>query len=326
MSALKLNTMNNKTQENNYALNTDISIVIPCYNESNNIENTYHQLCSILSSNHIDAEIIFIDDGSTDTTLCRLVNLSKEDSRVKYISFSRNFGHQKALKAGLDKAKGKAVITMDADLQHPPTLIPHLIQQWKEGSEIVNTIRINEKKCRFFKKVTSNLFYKFSNFISETQLKAGAADFRLLDRKVVDILKSCHEEFMFLRGMTAWCGFRQCEVSYQAQPRYAGESKYSLKKMISLAFCGITSFSIKPLRLSILLAGIFVLLSLIEIAYVLNIAIFTNDSVPGWSSLAILISILGAAILFILGIIGEYLGKLFIESKNRPEYIIKAEN
>ena len=185
---------------------------------------------------------------------------------------------------------------------------------------------MREKNGRLFKKVSAGFFYKFINFISETEIKAGAADFRLLDRKVVDVLNACHEEFLFLRGMTAWCGFRSCEISYEADKRFAGESKYSLKKMCSFALCGITSFSIKPLRIALLLAGVFILLSLLEIAYVIYVALFTHNNVSGWASLAILISFLGTAILFTLGIIGEYLGKLFIESKGRPEYIIKEEN
>lgn len=304
----------------------ELSVVIPCFNEAGTVEELYRRLSYILILNKIKAEIIFVDDGSSDNTLNNIKTIINQDIPIKYISFSRNFGHQKALKAGFQKATGKVVITMDSDLQHPPELIPELISQWKKGYDIVNTIRIRETNGRLFKKLSAKLFYKFINLISETEIKAGAADFRLLDRKVVNVLNACHEEYLFLRGMTSWCGFRTCEIEYEAQQRFSGKSKYSLKKMISFALCGITSFSIKPLRLAILLAGVFILLSLCEIVYAIYIVLFTNNSVSGWASLAILISLLGAAILFTLGIIGEYLGKLFIESKKRPEYIIKEEN
>lgn len=317
-------------ENNSFSISTttvvEISFIIPCFNEVASIDALYHEIAKTVQINKVNAEIIFIDDGSTDGTLEHIICIAQTDARIKYISFSRNFGHQKAIKAGLNKAIGKAAIMMDADLQHPVSFIPELIDRWKAGYEIVNTIRIDEKNKGLFKKVTSKLFYTLINFLSEVKIKAGSADFRLLDRKVIEVLKNCHEEFFFLRGMTSWCGFRSCDVEYQAHKRFAGKTKYSFLKMLSLALCGITSFSIKPLRLAILFASGFVLLSFLEIIYVIYIVAFTSDSISGWASLAILISLLGAAILFTLGIIGEYLGKLFIENKRRPEYVIRMEN
>ena len=303
---------------------TEVSIIIPCFNETESIGVLYQSIAKTMAT--YSFEIIFVDDGSYDNTLERIVSLASTDSRVKYLSFSRNFGHQKAIKAGLSKAKGQAVIMMDADMQHPVSLLPLLIRKWKEGFEVVNTIRTDERGSKYSKRLFSRLFYAFINFLSDTPIQHKSADFRLLDKKVVDGLNQCHEESFFLRGMIPWCGFRTCSVAYQAEKRWAGKSKYTYTKMLSLALCGITAFSIKPLRLAILLATFFVLLSLVEMIYVVYIYTFTDEIVSGWASLAILISLLGASVLFTLGIIGEYIGKLFMQSKQRPEYVVSKSS
>jgi dolichol-phosphate mannosyltransferase len=300
-----------------------LSVVIPCFNESENLVKLYRELYTVLDKERLSCEFLFIDDGSTDETIRVLDDLSGTDSRVRYISFSRNFGHQQALRAGLRESKGLVVITMDADLQHPPGLIAELVTKWKEGYEVVHTVRTDGVDTGFIKRATSRLFYKFMNFISDIRFDPGMADFRLLDREVVDVINDCPESDLFLRGMVVWCGFRQVKVPYTAQKRFAGKTKYSYRKMLSFAVNGITSFSIRPLKLSILLSFFLGFLSFCEIVYILYIAFFTSQSISGWASLAILISVLGAIILLMLGVIGEYLGRLFMQSKNRPPYIIR---
>jgi dolichol-phosphate mannosyltransferase len=303
-----------------------LSVIIPCFNESENLIELYKELRRVLDKERFLCEFLFVDDGSTDDTIRILDELASKDSRIKYISFSRNFGHQQALRAGLNEAKGQVVITMDADLQHPPQLIPELIAKWQQGYEIVHTLRLNDTGIGVMKRITSRLFYKFMNLVSDVHFESGMADFRLMDRKPVDIIKNCPENDLFLRGMIVWCGFRQAKLTYKAQKRFAGKTKYSYKKMIAFAVNGITSFSIRPLKLSILLSFFLGFLSFCEILYVLYIVFFTQQSISGWASLAILISILGTIILFMLGIIGEYLGRLFIQSKERPSYIISKKN
>ncbi len=303
----------------------EVSVIVPCYNETKNIRVVYSAISNVFSGNSC-FELIFIDDGSEDTTLDEIKLVVQKDANVKYIAFSRNFGHQQALKAGLDMAQGQAVIMMDGDLQHPPSLIPEIINKWKEGYDIVNTVREESKKIGFFKRKSANLFYWILNFLTDLNLKPGMADFRLLDKKVVDVVRSCNEYDIFIRGMVKWIGFNQTSIHYIPVKRHSGKTKYSLRKMISFAISGITSFSVRPLRVSVLLASVFILFSVIEIIYVLYIVLFTGQFVSGWASLAILISFLGAGTLLMLGIIGEYIGKMFLQSKGRPNYIIKETN
>ena len=305
---------------------TDISIVIPCCNEAGNILALYSQLTALLSTIIPNYECIFVDDGSTDNTLAEIKSLCESHPPIKYISFSRNFGHQKALRAGLDASSGDAVITMDADLQHPVRLIPSLIDHWRAGVDIVNTMRTDAGTTGIFKRMTSALFYHVMNFLTGQDIKKGSADFRLMDRKVVDILCRNKEDDLFLRGMIGWCGFRQTVIDYTADERHSGKTKYSLCKMMKLAVDGITSFTIKPLRLAIVLSAVFALLGCIETGYVVYVACFTEKAVSGWSSLAILISIQGAAVLLMLGIIGEYVGRTFMQGKRRPVYIVSETN
>lgn len=304
----------------------NISVVIPCFNEAACIGKLYSELSQVLASYSCPFELLFIDDGSTDNTPDILSAMSVVDNRVHWVSLSRNFGHQKALKAGLDLSKGDIVITMDADMQHPPVLIHRMVELWTDGYDVVNTVRTEDAKCGLLKKMTSHWFYRLMNAWSEVSILEGGADFRLLDANVVRVLRDCHEEFLFLRGMTSWVGFRQIRIPYQANVRYAGDTKYTLKKMFSFALCGITSFSVRPLRWAVGLAGFFALLSIGEVVYAVYIACFTEHAVSGWASLAILVSTLGATILLMLGIIGEYLGKLFMQCKQRPEYIIKEQS
>ena len=232
-----------------------VSIIIPCYNEEGNIQVMYDRLMAVLPD---DYEILFIDDGSTDGTLNNIRILKQGNQNVKYISFSRNFGHQNALKAGYDHVVGDCVITMDGDLQHPPELIPELLIKWKEGFKIVNTIRKKDKSLPFFKRLSANGFYRFINFLGDVHIPQGAADYRLLDKAVAEKLKhNFNETFMFYRGVIPWLGFDQCNIEYVAEKRFSGVTKYSFMRMFNFAVNGITSFSIKPLRLAIIM-GLFI--------------------------------------------------------------------
>ncbi|WP_232074170.1 glycosyltransferase family 2 protein [Spirosoma aureum] len=298
-----------------------ISIVVPAYNEEENLPVLVHRLMAVMEP-YRSYEILIVDDGSSDQTRFVLRQLSKEYPVVRFLSFSRNFGHQMALRAGYENARGQAVICLDADLQHPPELIPTLISKWREGFEVVYTVRQPDPKLSWFKRTTSKKFYSLLRNISGLKIEDGAADFRLLDRKVIDTLKAFKENDLFLRGAISWVGFRQCRILYQPAARYAGRSKYSFRKMMHLAAMGITSFSTKPLYLSVLLGfGMFMFASLFG-AEVLYEKYFTNATVSGWTTLVLLMLLIGGVQFIIIGIIGVYLGKTFVEVKQRPAYII----
>jgi glycosyltransferase involved in cell wall biosynthesis len=302
-----------------------ISIIIPAYNEAGNIRLITKKVSDQLNGIG-EYEIIFVDDGSTDSTLDEIKESMRGDSRIKLISFSRNFGHQKALKAGLDHAHGDCVISMDADLQHPPEMITRLIEKWKEGYDVVYTVRNDLQETGIFKRTTSNLFYKVLNSISDVNIPLGAADFRLLDRKVVDELKKFAENWLFIRGLVSWLGFNQTGIEYPVHTRRTGKSKYTLGKMMSFALEGITSFSILPLRISAVLGLIISFCAFLYTLYALLAKFYLHTAIPGWTSILISILFLGGMQLIFLGLIGEYLGKLFIESKKRPVYIIKEKH
>jgi dolichol-phosphate mannosyltransferase len=305
--------------------NFTVSIVIPAFNESGNIELLVKKLKDTLKDYH-NYEILFVDDGSEDKTLEILKALCRRYNRLRYISLSRNFGHQNALKAGLDHAIGDCVITMDADLQHPPYLIPQLITKWREGYEVVYTIRLDDPRVSFLKRIISTLFYRLMNWLSDVHIPKGTADFRLLDRAVVDVLKDTKEYHLFIRGITAWVGFRQYAIEYAPDERYSGKSKYTVKKMAGFALAGITSFSLKPLRLSILLGLFFAVLAFAYGVYAILTKFLTDQAVPGWASVLASVLFIGGIQLIVLGIIGEYIGKLVMESKQRPHYVIKEKS
>ena len=270
-------------------------------------------------------EIIFIDDGSTDGTLNDIKAAANTNSAIFFISFSKNFGHQNALKAGLDMSKGDCVISLDGDLQHPPALIPELINKWEEGYDIVYTIRKDDTYLPLTKRKSSKLFYNFLNKISDIDLEIGTADFRLVDKSVAQLMRNFTETDLFWRGLVKWLGFKQIGIEYYPETRKLGLSKYNFKKMLEFALKGITSFSVKPLNAAIYLGFIFSLLSLLYIPYVL-ISKYRGVAVSGWSSIIITIVFFGGLQLMILGIIGIYLGKLFMQSKQRPHYIVKEKN
>ena len=311
----------------NYMTNPEISIIIPCYNEEGNVHVLYEKLSSILKSCEISTyEILFVNDGSSDDSLMKIKELTAKDDAVKFIHFSRNFGHQNALRAGLDFAKGDAVISLDADLQHPPDLIPALISHWKAGNKVVFTKRKDTKDFTFFKRLTSKMFYRLVNYLSETKLEEGTADFRLLDRTVVEALKNFKEDNLFYRGIIPGLGFKQYGIEYNPHERFSGQTKYTFSKMVRFALTGITSSSAKPLYFSIYLGAFLALCSFFYAMYAIYVSIFTTEAVAGWTSTIASILFIGGIQLMMLGIVGIYLGKLFSESKKRPNYIIEESN
>ena len=302
-----------------------VSIIVPCFNESEGLVHFYNELIKHLPKSYI-YEIILVNDGSKDNTLDIIKQILLAEPNLRFISFSRNFGHQYALKAGFDLCTGDCAICLDADLQHPPGLIPDLLKKWEEGYESVVTKRLDHDSISFFKKTTSRMFYKFTNQLSDVKLENGVADFRLLDRKVIDALKRFSEDQIFLRAVIQWLGFKQTSIEYKAGERIAGESKYTFRKMFTFALAGITAFSVKPLRFSIYLGIVFALIAFVYGIYALSIYIFTDQAIQGWTSILMSVLFIGGINLLMLGIIGEYLGKLFIENKKRPMYIISETN
>jgi polyisoprenyl-phosphate glycosyltransferase len=298
-----------------------LSIVIPVYNEATNLRPLYEELVDVLARLGMAGEMIFVDDGSRDGSLDALRRLAAEDRRVKVIALSRNFGHQYAVTAGVEHAQGDAVVVMDADLQHPPALIPAMVAQWRAGAQVVYTVRTDGEHTGWMKRSTSATFYKLINAISDTPIVPGAADFRLMDRQVVDCLVSMRERSRFLRGMVSWVGFRQVGLPYVANPRRSGRSKYSLRKMIALALEGITSFSSLPLRISAYL-GFLASVSVLPYAvWAVYARLFTDSAEPGWASILVAELFLGGVQLMSIGIIGEYVGRIYTEVKGRPLYV-----
>lgn len=303
-----------------------VNIVVPVYNEEENILSLIGEVQQIFESLPYPYSFIIVDDGSTDNTLDLLRCASAADKRIKYISLSKNFGHQNALKAGLDHARGDCVITMDGDLQHPPQLIPTLLKHWEDGYDVVYTLRQDDAtNTGYFKRKTSHLFYKTMNRLAGLDMEKGSADFRLLSKKVLYILQGIDEHEVFFRGLVKWVGFKQIGVSYKANARSNGHSKYSFKKMMQFAVQGITSFSTKPLYIAAYLGFIFSLLALLYIPYALT-SYLLGHVVSGWASIIVTIAFFGGLQLSILGIMGLYIGKIFMQGKKRPLYVIKELN
>ena len=298
-----------------------ISIVIPIHNEAENLASLQGRLSKIQSMTDNQFELIYVDDGSKDNSLIKLTELQQTHKNIRIIKLTRNFGHQAALLAGLRNASGDCVITLDADLQHPPEIIPDLLKHWRDGAQIVNTRRI-EKQRLSSKSLTSRWFYRLFSAFSGISIDQGMADFRLLDRQVVNTLSNTDEHALFLRGILQWMGFQQSIIDYTADKRLHGKSKYSFTKMISLALDGITSFSIIPLRLATLLGFFFSVVSFTYLAFALYGWWFTESNIVGWTSVIGSVLFLGGIQLICLGIIGEYIGKIYKEVKHRPHYII----
>jgi len=303
--------------------NITVDLVIPVYNEAGVVEQTHASLQAVIDDLPYSFTILYIDDGSSDSTVVSLESL--DDPRVQILELSRNFGHQAALTAGLDESTGDIVISLDGDGQHPPELIPRMIDLIQAGFDIVQTQREDQTEPATFKKWTSDLFYRLINGISGTPVKAGAADFRALSRQAVDSLKAMPEYHRFLRGMVAWIGFPTVILPYKPEKRVSGTSKYSFAKMFRLAMDAIFSFSLVPLYIGLSMGGILLCLALLEMVYVLSFWVSGQSSAlaPGWSSLMFVILIVGGMLMILLGFVGVYIGYIFQEVKHRPVYLIK---
>jgi len=303
-----------------------ISIVIPVYNESENLIKVTRRIDELFTNHRHDYEIMLIDDGSADNSAEIIKDLTHQNPKIKYILLSRNFGKDNAISAGLFKTIGDAVITMDADLQHPPEMILEMIDQWEEGNEVVYTYRAEKNEhSSSFNRMTSGLFYTMINNLSDLNLENGISDYRLMDRKVVDILNRLSEDEPFFRGLVKWVGFKQKGIPYLPNPRLSGQTKYSTKSLAKLAIRGITSFSTRPLYLAAYLGFTFSLLSILYLPYIMY-SLWFGHPISGWASVIATIAFFGGLQLMILGLIGIYLGKLFMQSKQRPHYIIKESN
>jgi dolichol-phosphate mannosyltransferase len=308
-------------------MNQLISIIIPAFNEEKNLSIVAAAIEKVFAAIPYRYEIIFIDDGSADNTVAVLKQLAAKNDCIKYILFSRNFGKDNALSAGLQKANGDAIVTIDADMQHPPEMIVQMVALWQQGNEVVYTYREDKNEhASSFNKLGSSLFYKTINRLSDIELEDGTADYRLIDRKVVDVLNALPENDPFYRGLVKWVGFTQKSIPYTPNERSFGETKYSRRALTRLALRGITSFSTKPLNIAIYLGFTFSLLSLLYIPYAILSLYFGWDALSGWASIIVTIAFFGGLQLMILGIIGLYLGKLFMQNKQRPHFIIKETN
>ena len=305
--------------------NKKVSIVICCYNEVGNLPTVVSSIHENMDKTGYQYEIIAVNDGSSDGSQELLDKMCQTDEKLFYIELSRNFGHQNALKAGLDNSTGDCIISMDADMQHPPRMLPDFIKKWEEGYDIVYTRRKDDPNLPQKKRQTSKMFYRFLNSVSDIKLEEGVADFRLMDRRAANILINIKGSDLFIRGIVHWIGFRQYAIDYMPDKRLSGETKYTVKKMLNLALQGILSFSTKPLYLALYLGFGIAMLSLLCVPYAL-ISLYSGHVMAGWVSLIITVSFLGGLQLFILGIIGLYIGRIFSQTKAYPSYIIRDTN
>jgi polyisoprenyl-phosphate glycosyltransferase len=298
-----------------------LSVVAPVYNEQELLDEFYARVCAALGDLHF--ELVLVDDGSTDTTPAILHRLASSDPRIHVVYLSRNFGHQTALTAGLDHARGDAVVMLDADLQDPPELIPKMLDHWRAGCDVVYAVREHREGESRFKLTTAHWFYKLFDKLTQVELQHNSGDFRLLDRSALDALLSMRERNRFLRGMTVWVGYRQAAVPYRRDPRFAGETKYTLSKMLRFSLDAISSFSHRPLQLATLLGFLISTLAFIAIPVVIVLRVL-GSYLPGFGSITIAILLLGGIQLIALGIIGEYVGRIYDEVKGRPLYLIRS--
>jgi dolichol-phosphate mannosyltransferase len=308
----------------NQDINMHVEIVVPVFNEEGNIEELYRQVVRELEPLGVTIGFLFVDDGSRDRTVPILESLRANDPRVNFLSFTRNFGHQAALLAGLEHSTGDCVVTMDGDLQHPPQVVPALVRHWQEGADIVVTTRDVGPSMGFFKRVATQGFYRVMNRISGLRLPPGAADFRLLDRRAIETIVAFPERQKFLRGLVSWTGFQTALVEYKVGVRHAGEVKYSLAKLAKLAWDGVTSFSATPLRIAFYLGlGIMGISAIYGLAAV--VARVFGHTPAGWTSVLVSVLAIGGLQMVFIGLIGEYLARVFDEVKGRPLYLLKSQ-
>lgn len=302
-----------------------LSVIAPVYNEETGIQEFYRRLKATLLETNLSHEIIFVNDGSSDSSMSIMKKLRQADTQVKILDFSRNFGHQIAVKAGIDYARGEAVVVIDTDLQDPPEVIPDLIAKWKEGYDVVYAIRIKRQGESFFKKGTAALYYRIIRRIAHVDVPLDAGDFRLMARPVVDVLMTIGEKHPYIRGLVSWVGFRQIGIPIERQSRFAGESKYSFWKMLKLAWNGITHLSFLPLQVSTFVGIATSLVCFVWILQALTVRFILHSAVPGWTSLMIAVLFLGGIQLITLGILGSYLARNYDEARPRPLYIIRRK-
>jgi dolichol-phosphate mannosyltransferase len=301
-----------------------ISIVVPAYNEERNLSVLYAHLREVLGSpGEDDFELVFIDDGSTDRTWDTIASLSASDVRVRGVRLSRNFGHQSALMAGLAAARGQAVVMMDADLQHPPSVVPQLIRKWREDFQIVHAVRRDPPNVSWFKSKTSKLYYRLFSFMSGVAIEPGSADFCLLDRQVVDEVLKFEEEGLFLRGLVHWVGYATTSVPFECGERHAGTSKYSLRKMLTLGWHGVSSFSLVPLRIGIAVGLLSSTFAFFGTAYAI-VGWWVDDAVvPGWASSVAMTSFLFGVLFAFLAVLAEYVGRIAVQVRHRPRFLVR---
>ena len=302
-----------------------ISIVVPVYNEEENIAYFVQSVTAVMEQLSYTYEMLFIDDGSRDRSREILLELGTRDPRVQSIFLARNSGHQLALTCGIDHADGDAVVTMDGDMQHPPELLPVLLAKWEEGFEIVQTVRLTTEGASLFKRLTSKYYYRLLNALSDVEIQEGGSDFRLMDRKAVLALRRYREHARFIRGIVGSMGFRKTTVEFVAHERFAGYSKFSLHKMISFALDGILAYSVQPLRIAFYAGLLSALLAVLLFLHVL-FETLSGATVPGWSTIVVCSLFFGGMQMMLLGICGEYIARILQEVKNRPLYLIAQDN
>lgn len=306
---------------NNSSIGITLSIVSPLYNEDGNVSALVDRIIATIRTLDISYEIILVDDGSKDKTWDSIGAICAADQNIVGIRLSRNFGHQHALLAGLTAARGQAIISLDGDLQHPPEKIPDLLSLWKQGYDIVQTMRMDSQVASTFKRITSFLFYRFFSVMTNVSLNPGSSDFRLLDRKVLDTILSFKDTDLFFRGVVQWVGFKTTTLPFDVEPRFTGKTKYTLRKMLNFASGAIISFSVIPLKVSVYIGLFTTLLAFLEIAYI-TLMYFRGDTVPGWASTVGVLSFLFGVLFINIGIMGTYLARLHMALQNRPSFIV----
>lgn len=298
------------------------SIIIPIYNEEQIIPELHRRLKNVFDSINSEIEVIFVDDNSTDSSFSLIEEINRNDKRFKLLRLARNFGHQVAISAGMEYSQSEAVILMDGDLQDPPELLPEMMRKWEDGFQVVYTIKKSRKE-NAIKRFAFSSFYKLMHMFSSISIPMEAGNFSLMDRKVVDVIRSMPERNRYISGMRAWAGFKQTGIEFDREARFAGKPKMSIKKLVDLALDGLISFSNAPLRLAIYVGLAVALLSFIGGLYVIYEKLFTDKAILGWTSTIVAITFIGSMVLLTLGVIGEYIGRIYDEVKHRPIFVIK---
>jgi dolichol-phosphate mannosyltransferase len=305
--------------------NFSYSVIIPVFNEAAVLPVFFERLRAVAGTISGQGEFIFVNDGSSDESLALIKAFRETDQRVKIVSFSRNFGHQMAITAGLDSAAGDAVVIIDADLQDPPELIPKLVEKWQEGFSVVYAERSARLGESFFKRASARVFYRVLRWLTKYPIPENVGDFRIMDKSVVKTLRNIREQHRYMRGLVSWVGFRQGGVSYVRDPRYAGETKYPFKKMVKFALDGVTSFSTVPLRMAVSLGFFIVMICMAVAVYALGARFIFHVTIQGWTSLILVVVFMSGVQLIVLGVLGEYIGRIYEEVKGRPLYVAEEK-